>query len=191
MIVPSSSRYSLKYRYIVQSYRGRTQSLVAKKKDISENRASRNFDLMITKWCLLKITLQAPFLNVQKTFDRSRSSLGLHGNDAPFLNVKMMSVHISSGLVLHQMTSDHNRSELGIQDHNNEPSSSKLVPKVVPLAVKTATSRQELELLFHHHIAMLRTTEHPSDTYVFTMKMEILLESASNKLLVGDLRDSI
>ncbi|GJU09396.1 hypothetical protein Tco_1131792 [Tanacetum coccineum] len=33
------------------------------------------------KWCLLKITLQAPFLNVQKTFDHSRSSLGLHGND--------------------------------------------------------------------------------------------------------------
>ncbi|GJY25434.1 hypothetical protein Tco_0400160 [Tanacetum coccineum] len=63
-----------------------------------------------------------------------------------------------SGLVLHQMTSDHNRSELGIQDHSNEPSSSKLVPKVVPLAVKIATSRQELELLFHHHIAMLRTT---------------------------------
>ncbi|GJS42143.1 hypothetical protein Tco_0567186 [Tanacetum coccineum] len=28
-----------------------------------------------------KITLQAPFLNVQKTFDYSRSSLGLHGND--------------------------------------------------------------------------------------------------------------
>ncbi|GJT87842.1 reverse transcriptase domain-containing protein [Tanacetum coccineum] len=37
-----------------------------------------------------------------------------------------------SSLVLHQMTSDHNRSELGIQDHNNEQSSSKLVPKVVP-----------------------------------------------------------
>ncbi|GJT48473.1 hypothetical protein Tco_0974630 [Tanacetum coccineum] len=40
---------SLKYRYIVLSYRGRTQSLVAKKKDISENRASRNFDLMIIR----------------------------------------------------------------------------------------------------------------------------------------------
>ncbi|GKB17540.1 hypothetical protein Tco_0851463 [Tanacetum coccineum] len=52
--------------------------------------------------------------------------------NAPFLNDKMMSVHISSGLVLHQMTSDHNRSELGIQDHSNEQSSSKLVPKVVP-----------------------------------------------------------
>ncbi|GJS43641.1 hypothetical protein Tco_0568684 [Tanacetum coccineum] len=72
--------------------------------------------------------------------------------------MEMASIHISSGLVLHQITSDHNRSELGIHDHNNEPSSSKLVPKVVPLAVKTATSRQELELLFHHHIAMLRTT---------------------------------
>ncbi|GJT69130.1 hypothetical protein Tco_1028416 [Tanacetum coccineum] len=41
--------YSLKYRYIVQSYKGRTQSLVAEKTDISENRASRNFDLMINK----------------------------------------------------------------------------------------------------------------------------------------------
>ncbi|GJX06808.1 hypothetical protein Tco_0194740 [Tanacetum coccineum] len=77
--------------------------------DISENRASRNFDLMINKWRLLKITLQAPFLNVQMT-----------------------SVHI----------------KLGIQDHSNEQSSSKAGPKVVPLAVKTATSRQELELLF-------------------------------------------
>ncbi|GKG46891.1 hypothetical protein Tco_0504088, partial [Tanacetum coccineum] len=28
------------------------------------------------------------------------------------------------------MTSDHNRSELGIQDHSNELSSSKLVPTV-------------------------------------------------------------
>ncbi|GJU87793.1 hypothetical protein Tco_1295339 [Tanacetum coccineum] len=80
----------------------------------------------------------------------------------------MTSVHISSGLVLHQMTSDHNRSELGIHDHSNEPSSSKLVPKVVPLAVKTATSRQELELLFHHHIAMLRTTD--SQVCIATLK---------------------
>ncbi|GJV55279.1 hypothetical protein Tco_1456284 [Tanacetum coccineum] len=47
--------------------------------------------------------------------------------------------------------------ELGIHDHINEPFSSKLVPNVVPLADKTATSRQELELLFHHHITMLRS----------------------------------
>ncbi|GJV17031.1 hypothetical protein Tco_1362354 [Tanacetum coccineum] len=73
-------------------------------------------------------------------------------------NAKQENLRVCSSLVLHQMTSDHNRSELGILVHSNEPSSSKLVPKVVPLAVKTATSRQELELLFHHHIAMLRTT---------------------------------
>ncbi|GJZ87324.1 hypothetical protein Tco_0658934 [Tanacetum coccineum] len=48
------------------------------------------------------------------------------------LMLVMMSVHISSGLVLYQMTFDHNRSELGIQDHINEQSSSMLVPKVVP-----------------------------------------------------------
>ncbi|GJU84203.1 hypothetical protein Tco_1291749 [Tanacetum coccineum] len=92
---------------------------------------------------------------------RPRSSMfkrRLIAADQASVFMAMTSVHISSGLVLHQMTSDHNRSELGIQDHSNEPSSSKLVPKVVPLAVKTATSRQELELLFHHHIAMLRTT---------------------------------
>nr|GEV10242.1 retrovirus-related Pol polyprotein from transposon TNT 1-94 [Tanacetum cinerariifolium] len=39
-------------------------------------------------------------------------------------------------------------SELEIHDHNNEPSSSKLVPKVVPSAVITALSKQELDLLF-------------------------------------------
>ncbi|GJT10143.1 hypothetical protein Tco_0857185 [Tanacetum coccineum] len=63
------------------------------------------------------------------------------------------------------MTSDHNSSELGIHDHSNELSSSKLVPKVVPPADKTATSRQELELLFHHHITMLSSEQprSPSD----------------------------
>ncbi|GJR94039.1 retrovirus-related pol polyprotein from transposon TNT 1-94 [Tanacetum coccineum] len=34
-------------------------------------------------------------------------------------------------------------------------------------------------------IILVIVPEHPSDTYVFTMKMEILLEPTSNKLLVG------
>ncbi|GJU51039.1 hypothetical protein Tco_1220594 [Tanacetum coccineum] len=67
------------------------------------------------------------------------------------LDVSAGTLNLSSG-----MTSDRNSSELRIHDHNNEQSSSKLVPKVVPSADKTATSRQELELLFHHHITMLR-----------------------------------
>ncbi|GJY24395.1 hypothetical protein Tco_0398053 [Tanacetum coccineum] len=40
----------------------------------------------------------------------------------------------------HAMNFAHNSSELRIHDHNNEPSSSKLVPKVVPQADKTTTS---------------------------------------------------
>ncbi|GJV03776.1 hypothetical protein Tco_1337345 [Tanacetum coccineum] len=39
-----------------------------------------------------------------------------------------------------QKTSDHNRSELRIQDHNKEPTSSKLVPNVSPLAETDAPS---------------------------------------------------
>ncbi|GJR52166.1 hypothetical protein Tco_1402687 [Tanacetum coccineum] len=78
-----------------------------------------------------------------------------------------------------QMTSDHNSSELGIQDHSNELSSSKLVPKVIPPADKTTTSRQELELLFHHHITMLR----------MSTKIELPLEQSqqgvSNDVLVS------
>ncbi|GJR94684.1 hypothetical protein Tco_0266858 [Tanacetum coccineum] len=35
-------------------------------------------------------------------------------------------------------------------------------------------------------IILVVLLEHPSDTYVFTMKMEILLEPTSNKLMVGD-----
>ncbi|GJV94086.1 hypothetical protein Tco_1541899 [Tanacetum coccineum] len=62
----------------------------------------------------------------------------------------------NAGLEPNSMASDHNSSELKIHDHSNKPSSLKLVPKVVPPADKTDTSRQELELLFHHHITMLR-----------------------------------
>ncbi|GKB50599.1 hypothetical protein Tco_0901352 [Tanacetum coccineum] len=67
----------------------------------------------------------------EQALDVSAGTL-LSTADQASVFMAMTSVHISSGLVLHQMTSDHNRSELGIQDHNNEQSSSKLAPKVVP-----------------------------------------------------------
>ncbi|GJW80746.1 hypothetical protein Tco_0144721 [Tanacetum coccineum] len=70
----------------------------------------------------------------------STEKLVAMNEDQASVFMEMTSVHISSGLVLHQMTSDHNRLELKIHDHSNEPSSSKLVPKVIPLAFKTATS---------------------------------------------------
>ncbi|GJZ55603.1 hypothetical protein Tco_0610796 [Tanacetum coccineum] len=66
-------------------------------------------------------------------------------------------------------------SELGIHDHSNELSSSKLVPKVVPPADKTATSRQELELLFHtNHITMLRIHKDGDGDALFQLKTDSL-----------------
>ncbi|GJU23191.1 retrovirus-related pol polyprotein from transposon TNT 1-94 [Tanacetum coccineum] len=47
-----------------------------------------------------------------------------------------------------QQASDHNSSELGIQDHNNEPLSKKMVPNVSPLVDTNAPSLQELDFLF-------------------------------------------
>ncbi|GJV91724.1 hypothetical protein Tco_1539537 [Tanacetum coccineum] len=63
------------------------------------------------KWCLLKITLQAPFLNVQMTFEHSSSSLGRQC----------------------QMMSDHNSSDLAPQrqEMSVENVSSGLVPQEI------------------------------------------------------------
>nr|GEV91328.1 ribonuclease H-like domain-containing protein [Tanacetum cinerariifolium] len=46
------------------------------------------------------------------------------------------------------LTSDHNRSKLETQDHNNGPSSSTMVPSVSPLVDINAPSLQELDFLF-------------------------------------------
>ncbi|GJV36747.1 hypothetical protein Tco_1409224, partial [Tanacetum coccineum] len=79
--------------------------------------------------------------------------------------------------------------ELGIQDHSNEQSSSKLVSKVFPKQAPNKTAHQDKRGITippsHSNAEDNSDTEHPSDTNVFTMKMEILLEPASNKLLVA------
>ncbi|GJZ06782.1 hypothetical protein Tco_0540575 [Tanacetum coccineum] len=85
----------------------------------------------------------------RRQMEKDYSSKALDAN-IPNQCESEQALNVSAGTLL--------STELGIQDHNNEQTSSKLVLKVVPLAVKTDTSRQELELLFHHHIAMLRTT---------------------------------
>ncbi|GKA90911.1 hypothetical protein Tco_0812781 [Tanacetum coccineum] len=69
--------------------------------------------------------LRPRFLQFHKnTFDRSRTKPRSSGNER--------CSHQYKPRFFNQMSSDHNRSELGIQDHSNEQSSSKLVPKVVP-----------------------------------------------------------
>ncbi|GJR59105.1 hypothetical protein Tco_1501267 [Tanacetum coccineum] len=71
--------------------------------------------------------LRAPFLNVQMTFEHSSSSLGHHcqmtfehSSSSLGHQCQMTSVHISSGLVLHQMTSDHNRSKSEFKNHRQD-----------------------------------------------------------------------
>ncbi|GKE71874.1 hypothetical protein Tco_1529946 [Tanacetum coccineum] len=106
-----------------------------------------------------KVDSEPPNGSKEDITNQCESEQALDVSAGPVLH-QMTFERNSLGLVpQYQMTSAHNRSELGIHDHSNELSSSKLVPKVVPLADKTATSRQELELLFHHHITMLRNVE--------------------------------
>nr|GEY32807.1 hypothetical protein [Tanacetum cinerariifolium] len=57
----------------------------------------------------------------------------------------------NSGLVSQiQKTADHNSLELNIQDNNNKPSSSTLVPNVSLPGNTNALSLQELDFLFSH-----------------------------------------
>ncbi|GJS34978.1 hypothetical protein Tco_0533360 [Tanacetum coccineum] len=88
----------------------------------------------------------------KQTLDVSASTLNIHAGTS--LNPTKEGLRV---WLLKRLISE--KPELEIHDHNNELSRSKLVPKVVPPTDKTATSRQELELLFHHHITMPR----PSD----------------------------
>ncbi|GJR20401.1 hypothetical protein Tco_0968928 [Tanacetum coccineum] len=63
-----------------------------------------------------------------------------------------------------------NRSELGMQDHSNAQSSSKLVPKVVPSSSQRQLHHgQELGYyLFHLHITMLRATAQDKESVRFS-----------------------
>nr|GEY12114.1 hypothetical protein [Tanacetum cinerariifolium] len=88
--------------------------------------------------------------------------------------------HLGIGMQLRIVLSRQRISELGLHDHNNEQSCSKLVPDVVSQAEKTATSRQVLELLFHHHITMLRKTTIIKDSYITTSVGITILPSHNN-----------
>nr|GEX72603.1 hypothetical protein [Tanacetum cinerariifolium] len=85
----------------------------------------------------------------EQTLDVSASTLNLSADTS--FNLKEEGLRVCS--------------ELGLHNHINKQSSSKLVPDVVPQADKTSTSRQVLELLFHHHLTMLRKTMINRDVY--------------------------
>ncbi|GJU51365.1 hypothetical protein Tco_1220920 [Tanacetum coccineum] len=90
---------------------------------------------------------------VDQNWDKDKST-SFNGQKQQRIDLNADALYKKAGksqlvLVLHQMTSDHNCSELEFRDQCNEPSSSKLVPKVVPLAVKTATSRTRVGITIH------------------------------------------
>ncbi|GJY87436.1 hypothetical protein Tco_0502064 [Tanacetum coccineum] len=107
------------------SFNGQKQQRIDLNADALYNEKQENLRVWLLKFLISKKPV--PEWPRSSMFKRC-----LIAADQASVFMAMMSVHISSGLVLHQMTSDHNRSELGIQDHSNEQSSSKLVPKVVP-----------------------------------------------------------
>ena len=57
------------------------------------------------------------------------------------------------------------------------------------MLIVSHTVENKIKSLRVLRIILVVLPEHPSDTKVFTMKMEILLERSSLKLLVGDMWD--
>ncbi|GJT77121.1 hypothetical protein Tco_1043846 [Tanacetum coccineum] len=155
--MPQSDFYSANHDECVLEYLSRspTGHRFSNKKTTTVPEKTMNLDLVINGTSFNGQKQQRIDLNADALYNEKQENLRVWPRSSMF---KRRLIAADQASVFMAMTSDHNRSELGIHDHSNEPSSSKLVPKVVPLAVKTATSRQELELLFHHHIAMLRTT---------------------------------
>ncbi|GJX58979.1 hypothetical protein Tco_0290369, partial [Tanacetum coccineum] len=91
--------------YICQSFKGKTQSLVTKKTDISYVRSSRNSNLMN----MLQMTfgqISSSLVLYQMMFEHNSSSLSLH--------CQMMVGQNSSSLVLHQMMFEHSSSSLNL-----------------------------------------------------------------------------
>ncbi|GKA55730.1 hypothetical protein Tco_0754802 [Tanacetum coccineum] len=110
---------------------------------------------------------------------------------APFLNVQMTFEQRSSSLVLHQITSDHNRSELGIQGPSNETVKFKAgFQKVFLMQTDCTHHRQELELLFHSSSCNAEGNRFDWDECIGIIdKIELTLEQSqqgvSNDVLVS------
>ncbi|GJR51803.1 hypothetical protein Tco_1402324 [Tanacetum coccineum] len=146
---------------VMPSARSKSTSIGCKPKPRSNTQTSRNW-LTSKSNCVTTKTVDSEPTNAlnehvtnqyeyEQTLDVSAGTLNLSADTS--FNPKKEGLRVCS--------------ELEIQDHSNEPSSSKLVPKVVPSADTIAPSIKK----------------HPSDTKVITVKMEILLEPTSNKLL--------
>ncbi|GJX43753.1 hypothetical protein Tco_0260429 [Tanacetum coccineum] len=188
MIAPGSSRYSsndMVHTHYLEEAKQKTQE------------SSRNLEPSKPTGRIFK-TVSLRWVPIGKIFASSINKVDNeppNGSNEDITNPYecKQTIDVSAGTLnlSAAMTFDHNSLELRIHDHNNEPSSSKLVPKVVPSADKTATSRQELELLFHHHITLLRSTCGKMNEFkgIMPTKIELTLEQ-SQQGVSNDVLDS-
>ncbi|GJR17964.1 hypothetical protein Tco_0966491 [Tanacetum coccineum] len=89
----------------------------------------------------------------KQTLDVSAGTLNIHAGTS--LNPTKEGLRVSGLALPRQMTSDHNSSELGIHDHSNELSSSKLVPKLF---------LQQTRQLHHDKTVNKSPTHYPCDS---------------------------
>ncbi|GJW50317.1 hypothetical protein Tco_0091668 [Tanacetum coccineum] len=100
----------------------------------SEPPHGSNADITNPHECIQTLDVSAGSLNLSASPEPQRQKTSDYDNSGPMPQL--------------QMSSDHNCSELETNDHNNEPSISKLVPNVSPPADKIDSSQQELDFLF-------------------------------------------
>ncbi|GJT17532.1 hypothetical protein Tco_0876238 [Tanacetum coccineum] len=120
---------------VMPSAKSQSTANDSKPKPRINNQKSRN-------WPASKIGLRwVPTRNIFTSSTTKVDSEPTNGSDEDITNQYEyeQTLDVSSGTLNLSvvMTSDHNSSELGIHDHSNEPSSSKLVSKVVPPADTT------------------------------------------------------
>nr|GEX09634.1 hypothetical protein [Tanacetum cinerariifolium] len=148
--IPTGHRFSIQKTFVVQKKTMTPRSCLRWKP------TGKNFKTVGLRWVPTGRILTSSITKVDsEPLNGSNADITNQYECEQTLDVSAGNSNLSAGTSFYSKRRDSN-SKLGIHDHNNEPSSSKLVPNVVPPTCKTATLRQELELLFHHYITMLR-----------------------------------
>ncbi|GJR81005.1 hypothetical protein Tco_0151790 [Tanacetum coccineum] len=137
-----------------------------KSKSMSKSLRDETSSRIVSDEEIEKINLEAHYgfmAKIQEVLPAESSSI-----DTPLEQVRIMRVDQNAAIqasFLHQMTSDNNRSELKIQDHSNERSSSKLIANAMRTTVMQCTpfpaigfSQQKLGLICHGdtHVNLLK-----------------------------------
>ncbi|GJU68275.1 hypothetical protein Tco_1254534 [Tanacetum coccineum] len=82
LVLGGNQRVEFSRLFVLDGFQQERHSPLAQQRlKVNPQMVQMQISLTNVKANKLLMSVQAPFLNVQKTFDRSRSSLGLHGDD--------------------------------------------------------------------------------------------------------------